>query len=175
MHARFFSIASLILSISGYGAAQAHSSAAQPLLRARELYVTASLHRDNCLVVSQDGSLHVELRDTKQSAKPEVYQTKLPPDQLEKVKKWVTDPELAKAPHKGTQAEAEGIRVQTFIVKVPHQPQIVFTQQDGNPEPPPSLKPLLGWIDDEFNSNLPEVKNARATGCGERLTVAQPK
>ena len=43
------------------------------LLRAREQVITASVHRDNCIVVKPDGTFHMEQGDQKEQPKPDVY------------------------------------------------------------------------------------------------------
>jgi hypothetical protein len=55
------------------------------LLRAREQVITASVHRDNCIVVKPDGTFHMEQGDQKEQPKPDVYTGTIDSAHLEKL------------------------------------------------------------------------------------------
>lgn len=150
------------------------------LLRAREQVITASVHRDNCIVVKPDGTFHMEQGDQKEQPKPDVYTGKLDPTQLEKLKQSLDDTALEKlgSVHQGQQGTAEGARVEIRNVSIARKNRsqsIGITQSDDNPPVPGPLQPVVEWVDNQFAANLQPDKAAHADHCGGTGRVYVPE
>lgn len=166
--------AALLISTAPVAFAQSY------LLRAREQAITASVHRDNCIVVRPDGSFHMEQGDQKEQPKPDVYTGKLDPAQLDKLKQSLDDPALEKlgSVHQGQQGTAEGARVEIrnmSIARKGRAQSIGITQSDDNPPMPGPLQPVVDWVDNQFAANLQPDKAAHADHCGGTGRVYVPE
>ena len=173
MNARLFTTA-LLLSIAPAAFAQSY------LLRAREQVITASVHRDNCIVVKPDGSFHMEQGDQKEQPTPDVYTGKLDPAKLDKLKQSLDDPGLEKlgSLHQGQQGTAEGARVEIRNISIARKGRsqsIGITQSDDNPPMPGPLQPVVDWVDNQFAANLQPDKAAHADHCGGTGRVYVPE
>jgi hypothetical protein len=150
------------------------------LLRAREQVITASVHRDNCIVVKPDGTFHIEQSDQKEQPKPDVYTGKLDAAQLDKLKQSLDNPALEKlgSVHQGQRGTAEGARVEIrnmSIARKSRSQSIGITQSDDNPPMPGPLQPVVDWVDNQFAANLPPDKAAHADHCGGTGRVYVPE
>jgi hypothetical protein len=150
------------------------------LLRAREQVITASVHRDNCIVVKPDGTFQMEQGDQKEQPKPDVYTGKIDSAQLDKLKQSLDDPALEKlgSVHQGQQGTAEGARVEIRNVSIPRKGRsqtIGITQSDDNPPMPGPLQPVVDWVDNQFAANLQPDKAAHADHCGGTGRVYVPE
>ena len=173
MNARFLA-AALLIATAPAAFAQSY------LLRAREQVITASVHRDNCIVVHPDGSFHMEEGDQKEQPKPDVYTGKLDPAQLAKLKKSLDDPALEKlgSVHQGQQGTAEGARVEIRNMSIGRKRRtqsIGITQSDDNPPMPGPLQAVVDWVDNQFAANLQPDKAAHADHCGGTGRVYVPE